>query len=315
MTELRFAFPAPASTALVFGATTEGPAEVDLRVTGALPALVARLRLIPQTKLAVVGALPGPALVVAVTPSVPLFGIGTFPALTLVAEARYVSRTQRPTVSQRFSPWHLAAKTQAGPTQAHQDAQGAPVGWRTHWQPAQRREEPRVQRQPPVLVAAWVAHGAGFQDGRSAPPVDGRAACRHPAPGPTAEHPPSGRQATAGADRLPPPGRHPQSQRPPRTPLAERDAGAAVVRGCDAVGHALALGLGRALPGRASAPAGYSPSAWCPHRRRASPVTRPAGRWSSPCPWRGASSSAAITIRTGPGGGRSSCRSGGSTSC
>lgn len=106
---LLFRDPAATGGALVFGADSVAPA-VDVALEVALPALAASFTSIPAVRLEMAAALPVlGAAAIEVRPSVPLQVMaGAMPALGAACEARYFSRTARPTVGMPVAQWQAA---------------------------------------------------------------------------------------------------------------------------------------------------------------------------------------------------------------
>ena len=120
-TALLFEWPAPASTALVFG-TTLVPSG-DLSLVGTLPALTAHLVFVPPAEISLYAELPALTALVIAIPSTNATLVATLPALTAAMSSSYRSNTDRPTVATAHTAAKSGAALQTGVTQPGQHAQ------------------------------------------------------------------------------------------------------------------------------------------------------------------------------------------------
>lgn len=124
-----------------------------VKLIGTLPAPTFQAILIPPTRAYLTGTLPAPTLTALMAQVVGVRVIGTLPGLQMVAEARYSSKTSRPTVGQTFSAWQVANKPdQTGIGMGQQGARKSPVGWDSFWQKATGATE-IVEHQLPSAFA------------------------------------------------------------------------------------------------------------------------------------------------------------------
>jgi len=120
---------------LVFGQTDEF-GRVDIAITGAFPALTAKLLLAPLVDLSITGTFPALHLAASVRTAQPVLITGSFPALQLIAEVSYLTNTQRPTVATATTSAQVADHIQAGITQPEQHAASSTTGFTTRMQDA-----------------------------------------------------------------------------------------------------------------------------------------------------------------------------------
>jgi hypothetical protein len=188
----QFSNKAPATTTLTFGEPDGLPLPVDLAFSGTMPGLAKYIPLEePAVAVNVSGTMPGLTAVVgligridinvsgslpalqaasgAVRPSTPVSVSGQMPGLVmLLAEARYFTRTQRPTVGKTDAPHQVASKVQTGPSQPQQDTVRKPVGWETFWQRVTNGSQTIEHKLPADLQAVRNAQRDNFQRGARA---------------------------------------------------------------------------------------------------------------------------------------------------
>ena len=165
LVDLLFDQPAATDANLVFGAGFTAPRD-DVVVLASLPLPVVSIKFIPPARAALLAELPALSVsTLLLRPSVPLDVAGaSLPGVVFSGEARYYSRTQRPTVGQTAHAWQVAAQTEDGSTQGQQDAAATPAGWDTFWRRTLGVPQGIEHRLPPVLAAAPEQRGARHQD-------------------------------------------------------------------------------------------------------------------------------------------------------
>jgi hypothetical protein len=156
---------APATSDLAFGGVDGKPKTVPVAISTALPALE---KFIPPpaefVEFSVLGVLPGLTLAAQKRPSVPLSVVAALPMPVMVAEARYRTNTQRPTVGETTTGQQVATKFQDGPTHPQQDARHAPVGWEAFFQRVTGSPAGVEHRLPDVFQKLPVQNEGAFQD-------------------------------------------------------------------------------------------------------------------------------------------------------
>lgn len=167
LVDLLFDQPAATDANLVFGANYIAPRD-DVTVRATLPLPVIAIKFIPPARAELLAELPGLTVrSLVLRPSVPL-NVGTgsgasLPGVVFSGEARYYSRTQRPTVGQTTHSWQVAAQTEDGATHGQQDADSTPAGWDSFWRRTLARPQGIEHKLPPVLVAAPEQRRTGQQ--------------------------------------------------------------------------------------------------------------------------------------------------------
>ena len=93
---------------------------------------------VPPAIADIAGVFPAPAFTARLRDRRTLALTGTFPAMVFMADARYASKTARPTVGQTAQPWQVATHGEVGVDAAMQRSTATPVGAATSWTPANR---------------------------------------------------------------------------------------------------------------------------------------------------------------------------------
>jgi hypothetical protein len=91
--------------------------------------------------------------------------IGLLPGPTLIASARYLTNTQRPTVRSTVAAWQVAQASRDGVSTGHVDAASAPTGWVGPWQAAGAMPAGVEMRQPDSAKPLRVDQSGAFQAG------------------------------------------------------------------------------------------------------------------------------------------------------
>ena len=87
----------------------------------------------PPATVDIAGAFPAPTFTARLRDYRTLALTGTFPPMVFVAEARYASKTARPTVGQAMQPWQVAMHGEVGVDAAMQRSTATPAGAATRW--------------------------------------------------------------------------------------------------------------------------------------------------------------------------------------
>ncbi|MBL0422453.1 hypothetical protein JI739_19050 [Ramlibacter sp. AW1] len=133
---------------LVFGAEPPGDGESDKDATAV-----------------VAGVLPLPSLRAKVSYIAQVRVTGQFPGPAFAASAKYLTMTQRPTVSATRAPWQETGAQSGGFATGHKDSTASPHGWAAQFQAAQKEPAGMIARQPRTSRSLLVTPSARFQGG------------------------------------------------------------------------------------------------------------------------------------------------------
>lgn len=151
------ALPAP-----TFGAMVLEP--MLLGVAAALPGPVPKFRIGTIAEVQVAATLPDLAVNIEARRVAPISIVAQLPGPTFVAEARYFSRTTRPTVAQAGTSFQGTQRSKAGQTLGQQNASKSPAGWDAFWQKTVGELATFEHPLPEAFVKSPIENSAKFQD-------------------------------------------------------------------------------------------------------------------------------------------------------